>query len=218
MNTIIVACKTLEEELNFALTQTGVSYPIEWLESGLHSVPKNLNSKLQDIFSGIHADRVLMVMGFCGSSIQDITVGDFELIIPRIDDCISLLLGGAKIRAEISRKYDAYFLTDGWLTGERNMWVEYQHTLEKYGEKRAKRIAEQLFKHYRSLCLLDSGAGSIDELIKKTNIIAETLNLKQEVIPASTDYIKQLLTGPWPHEKFIVKTPGQTITSGDLIL
>ena len=218
MNTTIIACKTLEDELNLAVEQTGLSYPIEWLESGLHSVPKNLNSKLQEILSVIHADRVLLVMGFCGNSIQDITTGDFELIIPRVDDCISLLLGSVKKRAEISRQYDAYFLTDGWLVGERNMWTEYRRTLEKYGEKRAKRIAEQLLKHYRSLCLLDSGAGSIDELIGKTAIIAETFNLKQEVIPASTEYIKELLTGPWNHEKFIVKAPGQTITSEDLIL
>ena len=218
MNTTIIACKTIEDELNLALKQTGLVYPIKWLESGLHSVPKDLNSKLQDVLSGIRADRVLMAMGFCGNSIQDINAGDFELIIPRVDDCISFLLGGVKKRIEISRQYDAYFLTDGWLRGERNVWVEYQLTLKKYGEKRAALIAKSLFGHYRSLCLLDSGAMPIDELIDKTKDIAETLKLKQEVVPASIEYIKLLLTGPWPEEKFIIKQPGEAVTAKDLIL
>jgi hypothetical protein len=218
MNTTIIACKTIEDELNLALEQTGLAYPIEWLESGLHSVPKDLNAKLRDVLSGIRADRVLVAMGFCGNSIQDIKAGDFELIIPRVDDCISLLLGGVKKRIEISRQYDAYFLTDGWLRGERNVWVEYQLTLEKYGEKRAALLAKSLFGHYRSLCLLDSGAMPIDELIDKTTDIAETLNLKQEVVPASIEYIKLLLTGPWSEEMFIVRQPGEAVTAKDLIL
>jgi hypothetical protein len=201
-----------------AFEKCKVEYPIEWLESGLHNVPKNLNSKLQEILDNIQADRVLLVMGFCGNSIQDIKAGSFELIIPRVDDCISLLLGSVKARVEVSREHSAYFLTEGWLRGERNAWVEYQRTLEKYGEKRAKSIAKSLFGHYRSLCLLDCGAMPIGKLVEDTKIIAETLNLEQKVIPATVEYIKKLLTGPWTEEDFIIKNPGETIAVGDLYL
>ena len=218
MKTVLVACKTIEDELMLALSKCGVEYPIEWLESGLHSVPKNLNSKLQEILDNIQADRVLVVLGFCGNSIQDIKVGNFEMIVPRVDDCISLLLGSVKARVEVSREHNAYFLTDGWLRGERNVWVEYQRTLEKYGEKRAQSIAKSMFGHYRSLCLLDCGAMPIDKLVEDTKIMAESLNLEQKVIPATVEYIQKLLTGPWPEENFIVKKPGETIVVEDLYL
>jgi len=216
--TIVVACQTLESELEQAFKRTSVSHPVLWIESGLHNTPKKLRVKLQETLDGIEADRVLLTMGFCGNSVQGIKVGAFELILPRVDDCISLLLGSVKERTEISGKYSAYFLTDGWLRGERNLWVEYQHALDKYGEEQAQVIAKMMYGHYRTLGLLDSGTMPVPQLVDKTKIIANTLNLEQAVIPASTQYIQQLLTGPWPKEGFVIKGPGQSISSEDLYL
>jgi len=216
LKTVIVSCKTLELELEAATNALDINYPILWLESGLHSVPKKLKSRLQEILDDIQADRVLLVMGFCGNSVQDITAGDFELIIPRVDDCISLLIGSVEKRMTISGQYDAYFLTEGWLRGERNLWVEHQYAVEKFGEEQAKEIGDAMYGHYRTLGLLDSGVSPIEHLVSKTEIIADTLNLKQQVIPASTTYIKQLLTGPWPEENFLIKAPQHTIKLEDL--
>jgi len=216
MKTVIIACKTLEDELESAVQNIGVSYPILWLESGLHNTPKKLNRKLQEILDDLKADRVLAVLGFCGNSVLGIKAGDFELIIPRVDDCISLLLGSVKERAEVSRQYAAYFLTGGWLRGERNMWTEYQYTRDRYGEEQAKYLSKMMFSHYRTLGILDSGAVLIEPLVDETKIIADTLGLEQKVIPASVAYIQLLLTGPWPEDKFLVTAPGQTIANKDL--
>ena len=218
MKTVIVACRTLEAELRFAMKKTGIGYPVNWMESGLHNVPKELNTRLQSTLDAIIAQRVLIVLGFCGNSIKGIKTGGFEMIIPRVDDCISLLLGSADIRANISAKHAAYFLTEGWLRGERNLWVEYMHALEKYGEEEAQEIAEMMYGHYRTLCLLDNGVEPIEALTEKTKIIAETLGLDQMVIPASISYIENLLTGPWPEDRFLVKTPWESITAEDLHL
>jgi len=216
LKTAIVACKTLEAELLFTMGKAGVSYPVEWIESGLHYTPDKLTEKLQEILDNTEAQRVLVVLGFCGNSVQGIRAGGFELIIPRVDDCISLLLGSVKSRAEVSGKYAAYFLTEGWMRGKRNMWEEYQDTLRKYGEEQARYVAEMMYRHYRTLCLLDSGVEPIIPLIDKTKIIADTLGLKQQVIPATVDYIEKLLTGPWEESKFLIKPPGETITAEDL--
>ena len=216
MKTVIVSCKTLELELDSALKELDIHFPILWLESGLHSAPKKLKARLQQILDEIQADRVLLVMGFCGNSVQGITARDFELIVPKVDDCISLLLGSVEERTKISGLYDAYFLTEGWLRGERNLWVEYQYALDKYGEEQAREIADALYGHYRTLALLDSGVSPIEQLVDTTEVIAETLNLKQQIIPASTAYIKHLLTGPWSDEMFLIKAPGHTIEIGDL--
>jgi len=217
METVIIACKTIEDELFAAIEATGVDYPIEWIESGLHDVPKKLTAHLNEVLEGVSAERMLLAMGSCGNSIQGIQPGSFELIVPRVDDCISLLLGSIEARGKITDEYAAYFLTEGWMRGERNIWVEYQYTLGKYGEETAKDIAKAMFGHYRTLGLLDTGIAPIQPLVESSKIIADTLSLEQKVIPASISYLELLLTGPWTEDKFLVKAPGEEITIKDLM-
>lgn len=216
MRTVIVACKTLEDELNYAMKKTGVDYPVYWIESGLHNVPKKLNKRIVEILDSLEADRVLMALGFCGNAVQNIIPKDFELIIPRVDDCISLLIGSQRDRAKVSEEHAAYFLTEGWMRGERNLWVEYQYTVDKYGKEEAESIAKMMYGHYRTLGLLDTGVNPIEPLIKSTKIISETLKLEQKVIPASVTYLELLLTGPWKGDKFIIKEPGKEVAFDDL--
>ena len=48
MKTVILSCRTLEDELLAALAKSGKDYEIVWLESGLHNVPKKLTARLQE--------------------------------------------------------------------------------------------------------------------------------------------------------------------------
>lgn len=218
MNTVIIACKTISDELTYSIKKTGVPYSVAWLESGLHNTPKKLNERLAETFDSISADRVLLAMGFCGNAIQGIKAGGFELIIPYVDDCISLLLGSIKNRAEISSEFAAYFLTEGWLRGERNISVEYKYAVDKFGEEEAKSLAAAMFGHYRTIALLDTGLAPIAPLLNATEYIAKILELEQKVIPATLSYIEQLLTGPWTTDKFIIKRPGEEVTASDLVI
>jgi hypothetical protein len=121
-----------------------------------------------------------------------------------------------KARAEISGKYAAYFLTDGWMRGKHNLWEEYQETLREYGEEQARCVSEMMYCNYRTLCLLDSGIEPIGLLVGKTKIIADTFGLEQKVIPATIAYLEKLLTGPWEKNRFLIKAPGESITASDL--
>ena len=218
MKTVVLTCKTLEDEINFAIEKTGISYPVEWLESGLHNTPKKLYARIQEYLDSVEADRVLVAMGFCGNSVLGLRTRNFELIIPRVDDCITLLLGSMRTRTKISQEHKAYFMTEGWMRGERNLWVEYKYMVDKYGEEQAKSISEMMFGHYRTLGLLDVGTKPIEPLLQSTRIIADTLNLKQKVFAASVAYIEQLLTGPWPEDRFLIKAPNEEIKAEDLCL
>ena len=218
METAIIACKTIEDELHHAMRETGCGYPVVWLESGLHNVPEQLRSAVQDALDGLDAERVLLAMGFCGNSLAGVRARSGEVIVPRVDDCISLLLGSVKRRLEISQEYAAYFFTEGWLRGERNIWVEHQHMLETYGEEITEELEKSMFGHYRTLGLLDCGEKPVEPLIEATKMIADGLHLRQQVIPASVGYLKDLLTGPWPAERFLTVPRGGEITAADLSL
>ena len=217
MRTAVISCRTIEDELTAAMKRTGSDLPVVWLESGLHNTPKKLNERLAEEISRLDCDRLLLAMGFCGNSLGGLTSPAAELIVPRVDDCISLLLGGVPQRLSVSSEYSAYFLTEGWLRGERNLWVEYQYTVEKYGEEQARLIAEMMYGHYRTLALLDTGLSDMSSLTERTREIADTFHMKQVTVPATLDRLCALLTGPWDAAHYLIVPPGESIGAGDMI-
>lgn len=213
--TEIISCETIRKEVEKALQETGCNYPISWVESGLHNVPKKLTAALQEMLDEVKSDRVLLAMGFCGNSLKGLRTGDFELIIPRVDDCITLLLGAYEERKKHER---TYFLTEGWLNGEQNIYEEYKYTISKYGPELGEEIFQMILGQYKHLGMLDTGIGDFEELTKRGEIIAEALNLQLKRIKATDRLLKSLLTGPWPESSF--KTIGKfsEITLADLTL
>jgi len=217
MDTLIIGCKTLENELTRAVAECSCSYDIKWVESGLHNVPKNLTATLQDALdSSPGYSRALMAFGFCGNAVSGLRTGSKTVIFPRVDDCITLLLGSYGNRTAITGSGGTYFMTEGWLLGERNIWREYQYAIEKYGTETGESIIEMMLEHHKSLALLDTGCFDMDSVGEKVRAIAGVLKLEYMVVPATIGYIKELLTGPWTDESFLVVPPGSTIKNSDL--
>ena len=218
MKTAVISCRTVEDEVTAAAARAGVDYPVTWLESGLHNTPNILRERLQEALDGLDAERVLLAMGYCGNAISGVRAGEHELIVPRVDDCISLLLGSVERRVEVSKELSAYFFTEGWMRGERNIWNEYLYTVEKYGEDMADTIMEMMYSHYKTLALLDCGVGDLDALSEQVRPLAEALGLERKRVGATLSYIEQLFTGPWDDERFLVVSEGGVIGEKDLRL
>lgn len=212
MKTVIIACHTIADELNNLINETGCTYPILWIQSGLHNSPELLKKHLQEELDHLsNVDQVLLAFGYCGNALLDLTPPSYKMIFPRVDDCISLLLGSSRIRKEISGAMGTYFLTKGWLENERNIWFEYQETVKRHGKARTDQIYKLLLKHYVRLGIIETGAYQLESILETTHAIAETLELKHEVIPGTLNYLKKLLTGPWD-EEFVIINPGETVT------
>lgn len=216
MHTVIIACKTIEKELLAAMEAEGVDYPIRWIDSGLHNVPKQLNARLQqELDSCAGAQVVLLAMSFCGNSVVGLQTHDFQLVIPRSDDCITLLLDSVERRKET--KY-TYFLTEGWLRGERNIGAEYEICVRRYGEKRGKRIFDGLFSHYRYLALVDTGAYDADVAQTEAEHMAQKLGLEYRRMSGSLAHLRQLLRGDWTAERFVLIGPNSRLNEADCTL
>lgn len=217
VKTCIIACSMVREELQQAMADTACTYPVTWLDAGLHNYPERLNQTLQRALDQVTGyDRVLLCYGFCGNSIAGIHAGDFEVILPKADDCLTILLGSQKRRLEISQDGGTYFLTKAWIHGERNLLTEYRYAVEKYGEKRGKRIFATMFGHYKQLGLLDTGCDPMEEVSEEAQDMADLLELPCRRIPASIQRLRDLLTGPWPPEWFLHLVPGEALTEGRL--
>ena len=207
METVVIVCETMRNEYLHAEKKSGCSYETRWMEAGLHSYPDKLRDALQDELDSITHQRVLLCFGSCGNSIIGLETRDFELVMPRVDDCISMLIGSVSERMEINSKYHAFFLTSGWLRGERHIHSEYAYTMEKYGEELGESIMALMLANYKNIVLLDTGSYNITSALEQSEKMAEDLNLGLKVLPASTDYISQLLTGPHDPERFITFPP-----------
>jgi hypothetical protein len=219
MDCVIIGCRTLENEIKQAMAEYHCYYPVSWIESGLHNVSKKLHIALQEALEAVgKCGVVLFAMGFCGNAVAGLQTGDFSIVLPRVDDCISLLLGSYKSRIGLTRNNATYFLTEGWLKGERNIWKEYEYTINKYGKETGTEIFDMMFGHYRTLALLDTGCYALAESETQTHIIADALKLEYQLIPATISYIGGLLTGPWDNGRFITIPPHSIIQESDLVL
>lgn len=211
MNSVIIACSTIADELNLAIKETGCNFPVLWIESGLHINPEKLKARLQQELDHVdNVEQVILGFGYCGNSLLGLKSKNFRIIFPRADDCITLMLGSTENRKKISSEMSTYFLTKGWLVYERNIWAEYLDTVNRMGKEKADRIYNILLRHYKRLGIVDTGAYDLEEFIKQTEIIAGELKLKHEVIPGTLTFLKKTVTGPWDDD-FVIINPGDEI-------
>jgi hypothetical protein len=194
----------IRDELERALEGLGGDFRLCWIESGLHNSPDLLRERLQETLDSLEGgDPVLMAFGRCGNVLDDLHTGPYELILPDTDDCISLLLGSTRRRLDYSQEGGMYFLTRGWLRGERNIWGEYLYARKKYGEQCAQAVMAALFRNYRYLSVVDTGSYDLDGVLPMTKTIAGVFNLTHRVIPGTLQYLRDLLTGPWDDGRFL---------------
>jgi len=212
MQTVVLACNTIRDEVEKAAREVGCPYPFVWVESGLHLRPDDLRQRLQEELDRLRdLERVLLAFGFCGNSVVGLASREHELVIPRVDDCITLLLGSKETREACAAEGGVYFLTRGWLEGEFNLWHEYQAVVERHGPERTERIYRRMLAHYRYLGLVDTGAYDVEALLPEVRRIARELRLETRVFPGSRAYLERFLTGPWDASAFVLVPSHTTI-------
>lgn len=107
-----------------------------------------------------------------------------------------------------------YYLTKGWLETGGTPFKEYDDFEKKYGPERAKRIMQQILKHYTRLAFIDTGISDLESYHNQARNIAVRFNLNYEEIQGSDALVRKTLCGPWDKD-FVVVSPGQTISFAD---
>ena len=90
---VVIACETLRYELKAAMNETGKSPDIIWIDSEYHNDPDRLRAILQQKIDSIKDTKIiLLAYGCCGNALVGIKATTANLIIPKTDDCISMVL------------------------------------------------------------------------------------------------------------------------------
>lgn len=208
MKTKLIACEMLRPEIEAIQKETETNYDTIWIEPGLHATPQLLNGHLKEIFGQLSdCDRVLMPFGDCGGALKNLETGDFEVILPKVDDCLTLLLGSVEKRIKIAKEMPTFFLSLGWLKQEKNIIAGYHDMVRQYGEDMAKMLTETMYGGYRRVALIDTGIGNEKEFADYEKPLKEIFGFEKYPVQGTTAYLKKLLTGPWEESFFRIAGP-----------
>jgi len=209
--THLIACEMLRDEVELAMARTGIEYPTIWLDKGLHDTPEKLRASLQDKIDQLDKyDTILLAMALCGGALDGISCTHARLAVPKFDDCIRIILSlepGMRNAADARSLY----YTRQWLDSAGHLTRQQEQYVEKYGEKKAKKIMRLMLANYKSCRMVDTGAYDMAEWEDRARADADALGLEYGTQQGTVRVLEKLLRQEFD-EEFLVVAPGETLT------
>lgn len=217
METHMIACEMLRDELELAMEHTGIRPPVVWIEKGLHDAPQKLHEVLQNQILKVPEDcrQILLAMAYCGGAVEGLVSDTASLAIPRFDDCVRMFLSRVPGQWNGADLRTLYF-TRQWIESDRYLLQDLDRYNRRYGEKRAKAMQRAMLSHYRSYCLIDTGAFDVTALESAARRDAARLELSFSTQPGSVRILEKLLRQSFD-EEFYVTAPGQKLNWEQLL-
>ena len=152
---VIISCAVFQHLLEDMLPRD-LSTEVTFLDYGLHLVPKNLTATVQKTIDSVHEPSLIVLgYGLCGNGLKGIEAGQHSLLVPRADDCISILMGSYDTyMKEFNGNPGTYYLTKGWLESGSDPLKEYHNMVEKYGAETAEWLMNEQYQNYKRLVLI----------------------------------------------------------------
>ncbi len=207
----VLACATVMEEMQPLLP---ADMPRQVLDFGLHINPASLKAALQDAIdaSAEEAETVILGYGFCSMAVVGLHARGCTLVVPRVDDCISIFLGSRDAyQRHAKAEPGTYYLTKGWIEVGDTPFSDFDRLAEKYGAAKADRLVRLSVKNYTRLALIDTGRDAdLTKYREYAQTLAQRWDLRFEEIQGSNELVRRMLFGPWDGD-FVVAAPGETI-------
>ncbi len=139
----LLACQVLTREVNLVVAQSPHTIDVEMITMGLHDLGVSMRPHLQarvDDADGLGYDAIVLGYALCGRGTEGLRAGATPLVLPRVHDCIGLLMGD---RFRYQQYFDAhpgvYFRSPGWIefqTSGQTMMPAGNSAGSKLGERR----------------------------------------------------------------------------------
>lgn len=215
---IIVGCQAITEEIMFCLESDGIKTPLVTLDAGLHNRPNVLREEMQGLLDRIHnTDRVLLAYGLCGNGLDGIRSPRCRLALPRVDDCIALVLGSrSAYKKVLEEKAGTYFVTRGFIRERITPWDDYERYKEKAGEDKAMLALKLMLAHYRRLCFIHTLPGD-EPYVSRAKAMAELAGLDFEEVDGSLRMLSDLVRGSFD-SGILSLGPCEKVSMGALLM
>jgi hypothetical protein len=233
MRLYAVACDVLARPVYLCAARSPHVVDIRLFERGLHDVPKDLRTRLQEAIdeAPTTADAVVLGYGLCGGATAGIVARDRPVVLPRAHDCITLFLGAREryaqettdgpatywyVADQLERK-DGYRASVGGLAIGSDTDAEIEATraeyVAKYGEDNADYLMEVLGGwrvHYGRAAFVSMGVADEAASEAAARDEAERRGWAFERIEGSLVLLRRLIDGDWD-EDMLVLQPGERL-------
>ena len=216
---VIIACQVLQSALEELLPEEMLRNTT-FMDYGLHRVPAKMAVTLQDAIDRIEQPSLVVLgYGLCGNGLAEIKAGHHTLLIPKVDDCIALLLGSRQAyQREFSTEPGTYYLSKGWLESGSHPLSEFEEYTEKYGAEEAGWIMDQQYANYSRLALVAFQQSDLEQYRPQALKVArycEQWDMRYAEILGSDRFIRRLVAVIRDIEKiddeFVLVRPAEQI-------
>lgn len=212
---VVISCQVLQDLLT-RLLPGGLTQEIIFMDYGLHRVPGKMRGTLQEALDAIEEPSLVVLgYGLCGNGLQGIRSGKHTLLVPRVDDCISLLLGSYQAyMREFEATPGTYYLSKGWLESGSHPLKEYEEYVPKYGSEQAMWIMDQQYRHYERLVLVAHSHQELEAYRSQAEQVARFCgrwDMRYEEILGSERYVRRLVEVVLS----IAQGPAETVDQSD---
>lgn len=212
MNAAIITCSSLEGYVRQAQANMGTDWPVHVLDKKYHVEPKDMREQVLQALTALSKDHdtLLVSMGFCGGS-WDQVVAPCRVVVPRVDDCVSLLLQqGDGYCPNLKELGHLYIYEDD--PSESLMF----RVGEDMDPDMEEALIELYFGNYHHLDIIDTGFTDCysEAYVEKTQAEADRLDLALDYVPGGIHLLEKLVSGRWD-DQFLVAQPGHLIRHGD---
>lgn len=238
-----IVCQVFTREMEDVLARAPHSIDMDIVPMGLHDLGVEMRPHLQeriDAADGGGYDAILLGYALCGRGTEGLHARKTQLVLPRVHDCIGLLMGShTAYQAYFEDHPGVYYRSPGWIEyqtegmrlepafasqkstlGERRTLEE---LIEKYGQENGKFLFDQFNafrKHYSRLTYISVAVASDDASRTKARAEAMKEGWVFDETAGTLTVLERLVKGDWDAASFLVVPPGATIraTLGNTIV
>ena len=148
----LLCCEVFRPELEWLAPAFPDAPVIRYHEQGLHDHPDELRRRLCAAIGELEeegATRIILGYGLCGRGMTGVTARRATLVLPRVHDCIPVLLGCPQSElGHISRDGSTYWMSAGWLRYSQLEFIRtrrerYDDYLQRFGSENAEFLMAQ---------------------------------------------------------------------------
>ena len=205
----IISCEVLRNEVE----RVNPGYEVDFFEGALHDYPDRMRVAIQQrIDDTPGACELLLCCGRCSNGATGLDAGPHRLVLPAVDDCISLVLGSRENYLQEHRAQPGtYYYTRGWIDFIQDPYKEYLKIVPKYGEEKAAMVARMIMEHYTRVAVIETpGVPGVEDKRAYLDEVCAFYDLPLEPLTGSLRFFEKLMGGPYDDE-FIVVEPGGSL-------
>ncbi len=211
---VVIACRVMKTEID-ALLPADAPIEVHYLDQNLHRTPEKMRFMIEEKIAEVadYAAHIVLGYGLCSNGVVGTRAVKQEICIPRVHDCIALMLGSRQAYHDaFSARAGTYYLTAGWVAEQKDPIGTLENEyVPKMGREDAEWGLREELKHYTHIVLIGSRGGDMEELRKRAIANADFLGMKYAEVDGSERYFRKILFGPYDPADFVCVPPGEKI-------